>query len=67
MSMFTGHFVMFAMTVEQGLPKIIFLGLLQLDSGKNKIFFKFWLRDILTTFVKFRFVQVYGLRQWWNK
>jgi hypothetical protein len=31
----TGHLVMFATIVEEGLPKIVFLGLLQLDGGKK--------------------------------
>jgi hypothetical protein len=31
----TGHLVMFATIIEEGLPKIVFLGLLQLDGGKK--------------------------------
>ena len=31
----TGHLVMFAIIVEEGLPKTIFLGLLQLDGDKK--------------------------------
>ena len=31
----TGHLIMFATIVEEGLPKTIFLGLLQLDGGKK--------------------------------
>ena len=31
----TGHLVMFVTIVEEGLPKIVFLGLLQLDGGKK--------------------------------
>jgi hypothetical protein len=31
----TGHLVMFATIVEEGLPKSVFLGLLQFGDGKN--------------------------------
>ena len=31
-----GHLVMFATIVEDGLPKTVFLGLLEVDGGKKK-------------------------------
>ena len=58
----TGHFVILTTIIEDGLPKTIFFSLVQLDGGKKTLCFNFLLHDISIAFVKFRIMQVCGLR-----